>query len=105
MIDGIAHRGSPNQSTGSMPTSDRPQFAAPYRVWNRYRQITATATTVVTTGANNAVRNTGLKRASFECSSNAAASDTKIDSGTPATTKYSVLPSAFQNSGLPSSLM
>ncbi len=55
---------------------------------------------MVTTGAKNAVRKNGLKRPSFECSSNAAPSDIAIDSGTPTITKYIVLPSAFQNSGL-----
>ena len=65
--------------------------------------MTATATSVVTTGANSAVRKKPLKRASFECSSSAAPSDAAIDSGTPTTTKYSVLPNACQNSGVSSS--
>ena len=73
-------------------------------MWNRYRQITATATTVVTTGAKYAVRKNGLKRLRRESSSIAAPSDTAIDSGTPTTTKYVVLPSASQNSGSRSSV-
>jgi hypothetical protein len=72
-------------------------------VWNRYRQITATATTVVTTGAKNAVRKNALNRPSLECSSNAAPSDNATDSGTPTMTKYRVLPSDFQNNGFCSS--
>ena len=51
-----------------------------------------------------AVRKNGLNTPSLEFSSSAAPSDTAIDSGTPTTTKYKVLPSAFQNSGLRSRL-
>jgi hypothetical protein len=54
---------------------------------------------VVTTGANSAVRNSPLKRATGEFSSSAVPSDAAIDSGTPTTTKYSVFQSDFQNSG------
>jgi len=61
--------------------------------------MTATATSVVTTGANSAVRKNALKRTSGDCSNTAQPSERAIDSGTPTTTKYSVLPSDFQNSG------
>ncbi|MNN85276.1 hypothetical protein D3C81_2025440 [compost metagenome] len=55
---------------------------------------------MVTTGANNAVRNSALKRAAGALSSIAAPSDKVMESGTPTTTKYAVLPSAFQNIGV-----
>jgi hypothetical protein len=62
--------------------------------------MTATATSVVTTGANSAVRKNGLNQATREFSSSAAPSEAPIDNGTPTATKYRVLPSACQNSGV-----
>src|SRR3546814_16933217 len=50
-IAGIAQAGSPSQSIGAIPTRPSPQSISPYWAWNRYRQISATATSVVTTGA------------------------------------------------------
>ena len=49
--------------------------------------MTATATSVVTTGAKSAVRKKALKRTSLECRSRAAPKEAAIDSGTPMTTK------------------
>jgi hypothetical protein len=45
-----------------------------------------------------------LNLPSFEFTSSAAPSDAQMDSGTPNATKYSVLPSDFQNSGSCSSV-
>jgi hypothetical protein len=49
------------------------------------------------------VRKNGCQRAKRESSSRAAASDRPIDTGTPTTTKYSVLTRACQKSGVCSS--
>ena len=64
-----------------------------------YRHTTATATSVVTTGAKYTVRNRPRSFATLEFTSSAAPSETPRDSGTPSATKYKVLPSDFQNSG------
>src|SRR5690348_8809935 len=99
MIIGIAQFGSPSQSIGGSPRCTSTKSTGPYWLLKRYRQITATATTVVTTGANSAVRNSGFIRAAEEFSSSAVPSETSIESGTPTTTKYSVCQSAAQNNG------
>jgi hypothetical protein len=54
---------------------------------------------VVTTGAKSAVRKKALARTTEAFSSSAAPSETAIESGTPTTTKYIVLPRAFQKRG------
>jgi hypothetical protein len=49
--------------------------------------MTATATSVVTTGAKSAVRNAAWNRVTLEWRRSAVPNDTPIDSGTPTTTK------------------
>ena len=63
------------------------------------RQITATATSVVTTGVKNAVRKKPFHRTSFDCIIRAAASETPIERGPPIRRNSSVFRNAFQNRG------
>src|SRR6266576_6393753 len=100
MIAGIAHFGSPSQSTGGMPTAPRAASSKPKRGWYRYFQTIATATSVVTNGAKYAVRKNVGHFVSREFTSSAAASATNTDRGAPTKAKYSVFLSAVQNSGV-----